>query len=174
MPGSLRDPFTTGINSTMLNGPWEIWMKFWTCNFQTDFNDWWLRHHLWNCTNMNVTGLHWPSFNIGSGNGLVPSGNKPLPEPMLAMTQISCCHMASLGHNELSLIPAWISNHMPSKVCDRITYPFPNFNSCTIEVLEWMNNFIPHISVDPCFWIKKNSNAVFPNGFHATSAKLYW
>ena len=25
--------------------------------------------------------------NIGSGNGLVPSGNKPLPEPML--TQIS-------------------------------------------------------------------------------------
>ena len=23
------------------------------------------------------------SYNIGSGNGLVPSGNKPLPEPML-------------------------------------------------------------------------------------------
>ena len=23
--------------------------------------------------------------NIGSGNGLVPSGNKPLPEPMLIM-----------------------------------------------------------------------------------------
>ena len=28
-------------------------------------------------------GLHWSSVNIGSGNGLVPSGNKPLPEPML-------------------------------------------------------------------------------------------
>ena len=26
------------------------------CNFQTDFSDWWLRHHLWNCPNMNVTG----------------------------------------------------------------------------------------------------------------------
>ena len=36
---------------------------------------------------MKVTGLHWWSVNIGSGNGLVPSGNKPLPEPML--TQIS-------------------------------------------------------------------------------------
>ena len=36
--------------------------------------------------------------NIGSGNGLVPSGNKPLSEPML--TQI-CRHMTSLGHNEL-------------------------------------------------------------------------
>ena len=32
---------------------------------------------------LNVTGLHWWSVNIGSGNGLVPSGNKPLPEPML-------------------------------------------------------------------------------------------
>ena len=34
----------------------------------------------------------------GSGNGLVPSGNKPLPEPML--TQISFAIMASLGPNE--------------------------------------------------------------------------
>ena len=56
------------------------------CNIQTDFSDWLLRHHLWNCSNMNVTRLHW-WVNIGSGNGLVPSGNKPLPEPML--TQIS-------------------------------------------------------------------------------------
>ena len=48
---------------------------------------------------MNVTGLHWWAVSIGSGNGLVPSGNKPLPEPML--TQI-CHHMASLGHNELT------------------------------------------------------------------------
>ena len=41
-----------------------------------DFNDWWLRHLLWNCPNMNVTGLRWWSVNIGSGNGLVPSDNK--------------------------------------------------------------------------------------------------
>ena len=27
-------------------------------HFQTDFNDWWLGHLLWNCPNMNVTGLH--------------------------------------------------------------------------------------------------------------------
>ena len=36
--------------------------------------------------------------NIGSGNGLVPSGNKPFPaniDPDLWP------HMASLGHNEL-------------------------------------------------------------------------
>ena len=34
----------------------------------------------------------------------------------------------------LTLIPAWISNHMPSKVWDEITYPFLNFNGCTVEV----------------------------------------
>ena len=39
------------------------------------------------CLNMNVTGLRWWSVNIVSGNGLVPSGNKTLPELML--TQIS-------------------------------------------------------------------------------------
>ena len=53
----------------------------------TNFGEWCLKHLLWNCPNMNVIALHWRSVNIGSGNGLVPSGNKLLPEPML--TQIS-------------------------------------------------------------------------------------
>ena len=34
-----------------------------------------------------------------SGNGLVPSGNKPLPESML--THISCHHIVSPDHSEL-------------------------------------------------------------------------
>ena len=34
----------------------------------------------------------------------------------------------------LTLIPAWIINHMPSKVWDEITYPFLNFNGATVEV----------------------------------------
>ena len=40
-------------------------------------------HLLWYCPNMNVSWLHWWSVIIGSGNGLVPSGNKPLPESIL-------------------------------------------------------------------------------------------
>ena len=32
---------------------------------------------------MNVTGH--TEVSIGSGNGLLPSGNKPLPEPMLPL-----------------------------------------------------------------------------------------
>ena len=33
--------------------------------------------------NVIITGPHWWSVNIGLGNGLVPNGTKPLPEPML-------------------------------------------------------------------------------------------
>ena len=41
-----------------------------------------------------------------------------------------------------TLIPVWISNHLPSKVWDNITHPLPNFNSCTMDVWEWISNFI--------------------------------
>ena len=40
--------------------------------------------------------------------------------------------------------PACISNHMPSKVWGEITYPFANFNGCTVEVREYISNFIPN------------------------------
>ena len=51
-----------------------------------------------------------------------------------------------LGLNELTVTP-WISNHMPRKVWDEIIYPFPNFNGCTVEVCEWICNFIPHFII---------------------------
>ena len=85
--------------------------------------DGWLRHLLWNCPNMNVTGLHWWSVNIGSGDGLVPSGNKPLPEPML--TQISVrhhwcaqwlCTEQHLGKNIIHIMTK-IINVLTHKVC---------------------------------------------------------
>ena len=34
----------------------------------------------------------------------------------------------------LTLIPAWITNYMPGEVWGEITYPFLNFNGCTVEV----------------------------------------
>ena len=36
----------------------------------------------------------------------------------------------------LTLIPAWISDHMPSKVVVEITDKFPSFNGATVEVWE--------------------------------------
>ena len=57
--------------------------------------------------------------------------------------------------HRLSSIPGWISTHMISKVWDEIIYPIPNFNGCTVEVWEWINNFILHIIADvityPCW-----------------------
>ena len=31
-----------------------------------------------------------------------------------------------------------------SKVWDEITYPFINFNGCTVEINEWISNLISH------------------------------
>ena len=66
----------------------EIWMKFWPhSNFQYNFSDWWLWYRLWNSQQMSLDVTD--EVNISSGIGLVPSGNKPLPEPMLTMFSIS-------------------------------------------------------------------------------------
>ena len=53
---------------------------------QTHFSDIYLKYFLWNFYQVNTTP-HWSLVNNGSGNGLVPSSNKPLHEPMF--TQIS-------------------------------------------------------------------------------------
>ena len=51
-------------------------------------------------------------------------------------------HQRPFYKHGLTLIPSWISNHMPSKVWDEITFPFSNFN--TTDVRELISNFIPH------------------------------
>ena len=47
----------------------------------------------------------------------------------------------------------WI--HIQHKVWDKITYPFPNFNGCAVEVWEWISNLIWHLIMDvityPCW-----------------------
>ena len=40
--------------------------------------------------------------------------------------------------------PNMISNQMPSKMQDEFNYPFTNFNGRTVDVWEWISNFIPH------------------------------
>ena len=43
-----------------------------------------------------------------------------------------------------NLNPVWMSNYIQYKMWDKITYPFPNFNGATVEVWEWISNFILH------------------------------
>ena len=64
-------------------------------NFQTNFRDWhyFYKEFLWNCPKVNIAGPEWLLVKIGSGNRLVSSGNKPLPEPLLDQTCIAIwCH----------------------------------------------------------------------------------
>ena len=66
-------------------------------------------------------------------------------------------HKGPLSQHGLSLIPAWISNHMPSKVWDEITYPFPKRNGCIVDALEWISNCFSHcimgvITFPCCDW----------------------
>ena len=55
----------------------------------------------------------------------------------------------------INFIPSMENNHMTSKVWDEITYPFSNFNGVTVEICEWISNFIPHAMMDvityPCW-----------------------
>ena len=44
----------------------------------------------------------------------------------------------------VTLIPAPISNCIFYKVWDEIIHPFPNFSGATVEVWEWISNFIQH------------------------------
>ena len=39
-----------------------------------------------------TTGINSLLVNIGSGNGLVPSGNRPLPDPMLTQIHVLIWH----------------------------------------------------------------------------------
>ena len=62
-------------------------------NDTQEYIEWWCWHLLWNCSQVNGTELRQWEVNIGSGNGLVPSGTKPLPEPMLTQIYVAIwCH----------------------------------------------------------------------------------
>ena len=41
---------------------------------------------------------------------------------------------------EIILTPEWISNHIPSKVWDGITYRFLNFSVTTADAWDWIGN----------------------------------
>ena len=43
--------------------------------------------------------------------------------------------------------PAWISNYVPRKMWDEITYPSLNFNGCTVGIYVWISNFIPYFII---------------------------
>ena len=106
-------------------------MRFHITKFQANFSAWWLRYLLCNSPYMNFTVFYWWQVNIGSSNGLVPSGNKPLPESMLTQLDLSR-HMASLGHNVLT----WFNLNFSSKM---IHYSKGTYYNINLQFKEYVN-----------------------------------
>ena len=72
-------------------------------SFLANFSNWWLRYLLRNWPHMNVTGPYWWWINIGSGNGLVSDGTKPLPRPTLDQVFVVT------WRHRATLVSGWIS-----------------------------------------------------------------
>ena len=73
----------------------------------------------------------------------------PWPWEQIAL-KVIVAHVSSnpFYSHDLTLISAWITNHTHMKVWNEITYPFPNFNGGTVEVWEWISNYIPRVIMD--------------------------
>ena len=65
-------------------------------NFQANFSDWWLMNLLRKVPRKNATGTYWWQVNIASGNGLVSSGNRSLPEAMLDQKYVATCRQYAI------------------------------------------------------------------------------
>ena len=75
------------------------------------------------------------------------------------------------------LIPAWINNHIYHKMLGEIIYPSSNSNGATVEVLEWISNFIPHFTryvvTYPC-WDYIASMLLKWTSHHWENFALFW
>ena len=80
------------------------------------------------------------SDNFGSGNGFVPDGNKPLPEPMLTyLLGSSDIHMNAISQE--------IPQSLISKINLKLTYPRFNSNLLEDNELNLNNNWYWHSGV---------------------------
>ena len=81
---------------------------------------------------------HRPHYDVIVMQGSNPSLIKP---PLNLNCNSVKLEFTSFCHRDITLITAWVSNHIHYKVRDEITNPFPNLN-VTVEVWEWIINFI--------------------------------
>ena len=96
-----------------------------------------------------------------------------------SLSSETSCHSWPLLLTWLTSISACINNNTYYKVLAEITYPFPNLNGTTVDVWEWISNFIPcllgkwlpihaRIKVIPC---KKGGSGLVNSLCHATTSQ---
>ena len=74
-----------------------------------------------------------------------------------------CLDLGSFLLTFLTVITAWISNRMSSKVWEEITYPFPQFNSSTtVEVWKCISMFYHGCNYLSMLELKLNHAPGFP------------
>ena len=87
-------------NGFQLIGPWEIWSKFLVCNFHAIFSNWWLKY-------LSGNDLRWMSLDLSDDKSTLVQVmawcHQATSHYLCNVDPNVCCHMASLGHNELNL-----------------------------------------------------------------------
>ena len=103
------------------------------------------------CDFIAIDTLPWMSSNVF----MWPYGNVNIFMLNNPWSSISVTHQGLLLLTLFQSNPACISSHTHYTVYDEITYSFPNFNGCTVDVWEWMSNFVSHFTgcviTDPCW-----------------------
>ena len=101
----------SGVNNT---GAADIFPE------SSDYSPWGAKEYL------SVTRTRWAWMMYGIHMGNITQS--------ISYIKVMCIEQGPLLLTWIILISAWISNHMPSKVWDEITFPFLNFNGATVEV----------------------------------------
>ena len=107
---------------------------------------------LWHGITANSCALIW-CHSVSGTNKFTPSPCQNLQprREIKNFNEYSIKHQDPFYWNGLISSPAWISNHMPYEVWDEIYHAFSNFNGCTMDVCEWISNFIPDFAMEVIF-----------------------
>ena len=112
---------------------WQQSPHFQKCMILMPVIGWIIGHFLWNCSQGHATKPHHREIKIGSGNDLVPSGTKPLPEPML--TKI---YVVMWGHNKKKTL------HCRSFSVQNLRLGMAHFNPLCAEIFR--DKIIGHVT----------------------------
>ena len=92
LPSIFKSEFCPLCRTEMIsciNPSWLVYKKYLSSHEQTSVHDLYFEHFLLTWPHLNATRPQWWLVNIGSGNGLLSSGNKPLPDPKVTQIYVA-------------------------------------------------------------------------------------